>query len=308
MKYLITGGAGFIGINLIHYILEVEPDAEIVVIDNLLYKTKHYLPNNVEFHLCDICCDSVVEVCDGVDAMIHLAANTGVMPSIENPMYDMEVNVKGIVNCLEACRHTGIKKFIFASSGAALGDQTPPLHERMLPKPLSPYGASKMAGENYCSAYYGTYGIDTIAFRFSNVYGPYSFHKNSLVSKFIKMLINNEKEFTIYGDGNQTRDFIYVDDLVKVLYDACQSDIGGEVFQLATGKESYILDIVNFMNYLGEQYFEKSIKIIYDEPRRGEVYKNYADISKVREMLEFKHTFDVEGGLIKTFQWFEDNI
>jgi len=239
--------------------------------------------------------------------MIHLAANTGVMPSIENPMYDMEVNVKGIVNCLEACRHTGIKKFIFASSGAALGDQTPPLHERMLPKPLSPYGASKMAGENYCSAYYGTYGIDTIAFRFSNVYGPYSFHKNSLVSKFIKMLINNEKEFTIYGDGNQTRDFIYVDDLVKVLYDACQSDIGGEVFQLATGKESYILDIVNFMNYLGEQYFEKSIKIIYDEPRRGEVYKNYADISKVREMLEFKPTFGVEGGLIKTFQWFEDN-
>jgi len=212
--------------------------------------------------------------------------------------------VKGIVNCLEACRLSDIKKFIFASSGAALGDQTPPLHENMIPKPLSPYGASKMAGENYCSAYYGTYGVDTIAFRFSNVYGPYSMHKNSLVSKFVKTVLSDEKEFTIYGDGNQTRDFIYVDDLVKVLYDACQSNIGGEVFQLATNKETYIIDIVNYMNFLGEINFNKNMKITYEDARRGEVYKNYADTSKVKDMLGFDKFFSWESGLIKTFEWF----
>ena len=306
MKYLITGGAGFIGVNLIKHILNNESDAEIVVVDKMLYDTHKDIPLNVTVLPFDILnFEMMVGSAFEVDVMIHLAANTGVMPSIENPRQDMKTNVEGIVNCLEACRIQGVKKFIFASSGAALGDKEPPLHEDMIPKPLSPYGASKMCGENYCSAYQGTFGIETIAFRFSNVYGPYSLHKNSLVSKFIKALMNDDKEFTIYGDGNQTRDFIYVDDLVNALYISAQSDLSGEVFQMATNKETSIIDIIEMMNHFSEIYFEKNMNLIYESSRKGEVIRNYADISKVKDMLEWEPIWGLETGMIRTFQWFQ---
>jgi UDP-glucose 4-epimerase len=240
--------------------------------------------------------------------MIHLAANTGVIPSIENPKLDMNQNVVGLVNCLEVCRHYNIKKFIFASSGAALGDQTPPLHEEMLPKPLSPYGASKMCGENYCSAYHGTYDIETIAFRFSNVYGPYSMHKGSLVSKFINSVLNWHKDFTIYGDGNQTRDFIYVNDLVKVLFDASHSDIAGEIFQLANGIEHGINKVITHMNELSKVHFGRDLNIIHEDARKGEVFKSYADISKVKDMLNYEPTYSLQDGLTRTFRWFEQEV
>ena len=149
-----------------------------------------------------------MKVAKGIDTIIHLAANTGVGPSIEKPQVDMSVNIIGTFNYLEASRVNKISKFIFASSGAPIGEVEPPIHEEIPPHPLSPYGASKLAGEGYCSAYKNTFGIETVVLRFGNVYGPGSINKSSVVAKFIRKAINGDI-LEIYGDGMQTRDFIY---------------------------------------------------------------------------------------------------
>lgn len=166
--------------------------------------------------------DLVMKMTQNVDVIVHLAANTGVGPSVEDPKKDMESNVIGTFNMLEAARHNGLKRFVFASSGAPVGECDPPIHEELAPHPVSPYGASKLAGEGYCSSYYRTFGIETIALRFGNVYGPGSTHKNSVVAKFIKQAMQGET-LEIYGDGNQTRDFIYIDDLITAILKAALS-------------------------------------------------------------------------------------
>ena len=137
-------------------------------------------------------------------------------PSVENPRLDMECNVIGTLNMLEGARMHKVKRFIFASSGAPIGECEPPIHEEMAPHPVSPYGASKLAGEGYCSAYFRTFDVETIALRFGNVYGPGSGHKNSVVAKFIRQAMQGET-LEIYGDGKQTRDFIYIDDLIQAI-------------------------------------------------------------------------------------------
>ena len=230
MNYFITGGAGFIGSNLIKAIQSVDPSAFFVVYDNLSQTGMEYLSELVEFDqqnekfiglpnwdrntlvVSDILDgECLVNASIGSDVIIHLAANTGVPRSVLDPILDQSVNVEGTLRLLEAARKNSIKRFVFASSGAPLGEQTPPLHEKILPKPISPYGASKLAGEAYCSAYFRTFKIETVVLRFSNVYGPNSLHKESVVAKFIKKMMEGE-EIEIYGDGNQTRDYIYIDD------------------------------------------------------------------------------------------------
>ena len=212
--YLITGGCGFIGTSLIAQLLKEKPKTKIRVLDNLSVGTKEDLAEVCNFVEVDVshgislhssCAedfsdhfevelitgdvrdyDTCSQCCIGIDIIVHLAANTGVGPSVENPRLDMEANVIGTFNMLEAARKNNIGKFIFASSGAPIGEVDPPIHEEKVPRPVSPYGASKLAGEGYCSAYYRTFGIKTIALRFGNVYGPLSKHKNSVVAKFIK--------------------------------------------------------------------------------------------------------------------------
>jgi UDP-glucose 4-epimerase len=306
MKYVITGGRGFIGSNLVEY-LKNTYDCEIVVIDNLQYKYR-YVPIEDNLVVCDITdMPRLLRDTKGADVMIHLAANTGVIPSIEDPMYDMMMNVKGTLTCLEACRENGIGKFIYASSGAVLGEKKPPLHEEMIPKPISPYGVSKLTGEYYCNAYSNTFGINTVSLRFSNVYGPYSCHKNSLVSKFIKALKSNDRSFPIYGDGLQTRDFIYVSDLVRAIDMVANADITNEVFQLSTYKEYSVLDIVRILSELGLQYLDKTLYLEFEDERPGEVRRSYANNSKIGDMIGFFPEVDLEDGLEKTFKWFMKN-
>ena len=156
------------------------------------------------------------KIVSGSSAVVHLAAQTGVIPSLEDPAFDMEQNVGGTLNLLEACRIAGTPRFVLASSSAPLGEQEPPIDESKVPRPLSPYGASKLAGEGYCSAYAGSFGLETIALRFSNVYGPRSTYKGSVVAKFIKNILSGIP-LTIYGSGGQTRDFIYVEDLCDAI-------------------------------------------------------------------------------------------
>ena len=206
----------------------------------LTIDSKLSAPSGVELVIGDILDgDSLKQAASGIDVIVHLAANTGVAPSVENPVLDCHTNVNGIVNALEAARLQQVKRFVFASSGAPVGEVTPPIHEEIVPHPVSPYGASKLAGEGYCSAYFHCYGIDTVALRFGNVYGPLSGKKESVVAKFINRTMKGEI-LEIYGDGTQTRDFIYVQDLAGAISHAANvQGIGGNVFQIATSRRNH---------------------------------------------------------------------
>ena len=229
MNWLITGGCGFLGKNLIKFLKAEKDDVSIRVVDNfsvgqpndLAYATTDYkkfdqldelswgsdIVQVIEGDILDA--SLAIGVSRGADVIVHLAANTGVGPSVENPRMDCTTNVLGTFNYLEACRVNNISRFVFASSGAPIGECIPPIHEELACHPVSPYGASKLAGEAYCSAYFRSYGVNTVALRFGNVYGPGSTHKSSVVAKFIRQAMNGET-LEIYGDGSQTRDFIYL--------------------------------------------------------------------------------------------------
>ena len=322
MNYLITGGCGFIGVNLIRQLLSKDA-SRVRVVDNLSVGKRedlglvsefsevkpgeiHNLPSErLQLVVGDIRDEKFAQAaCSGIEAVIHLAANTGVIPSIENPRADCMANVIGTFNYLDASRMNGVKRFVLASSGAPLGEQVPPIHEEMVPHPISPYGASKLCGEAYCSAYYGSFGLETVALRFGNVYGPYSSHKGSVVAKFIKHILAREP-LTIYGDGNQTRDFVFVEDLAAAILAALEKPgIGGHVFQIATHKEHTVAEVAEELNSLARRHLGRKSRIVFEKERKGEVRRNYSDIGKARRMLGFEPKHDLKQGLEKTFLWF----
>jgi len=323
---LITGGCGFIGINLVKSIVALK-DTRIFVLDNLSSGSKEELQrvgpvtevftpdfkpshtsSGVTFLKADILDDHLAkDVCQNADVVIHLAANAGVIPSIEDPRSDCFANVVGTLNYLEAARINGVRRFVLASSSAPLGEQDPPIHEEMVARPLSPYGASKLSGEAYCSAYYNSFGIQAVALRFGNVYGQYSSRKNSVVAKFIKHILASEP-LPIYGDGLQTRDFIYVDDLIRAILSAFEKPgVGGQIFQIATHREHTVVEVAKALNRLAEKYLGRKSPIVYEQERKGEVRSSYSDISKAKNMLGFMPKYELQQGLEKTFLWFVEN-
>lgn len=327
-KWLITGGCGFIGTNLIAKLMEQPSGYKIRVLDNLLVGTKEDLSevcNFVELDQPDISVrtdnpgvelvvgdikdyETCLSCTKGVDVIVHLAASTGVPLSVENPRIDMETNVIGTFNMLEAARIQGVKKYIFASSSAPVGEVTPPIHEELAPHPVSPYGASKLAGEGYCSAYHNTFGIETTALRFGNVYGPRSNHKSSVVAKFIRQAMNGEA-LEIYGDGNQTRDFVYIDDLIEaIMLASAKKNIGGELFQIATNAETTVNEMSSLLVNAMETKGINNIGVSYAESRLGDVLRNYSDTSKAAKILGWKIRTDLEEGFEKTVDWFLDTF
>jgi UDP-glucose 4-epimerase len=209
------------------------------------------------------------------------------------------VNVFGTLNILEACRGAGADRFVFASSNAPLGWQPPPATEDKAPLPISPYGASKLAGEGYCLAYHGSWGLGTVALRFGNVYGPYSAHKNSVVARFCKGILATG-QITIDGDGEQTRDFIYVDDLCRAIALALESTVGGEVFQIATGVETSVLELARRVREVAGS----AVNVHHAPERQGDIRKNYSAVSKVREWLGWESQVKLHQGLRLTWEWF----
>ena len=298
--YLVTGGCGFIGVNLVARLLRREHSVR--VLDNLTTGNREDLEAQVELQVGDIRdIAAVSKACKGVDTVVHLAAHTRVVDSVSNPGLNFEINAIGTMNVLEACRVAGVRKFIFASTGGAiLGEQEPPVHEGMVPRPVSPYGAGKLAGEAYCSAFHGSYGLNTVMLRFSNVYGPYSYHKGSVVAQFFRDLIE-KRPLVVYGDGHQTRDFVYVSDLIEAILLADAANTPGEVFQIASGRETSVRTLIETMNkVLPEMNFD----VRYEPARAGEIRRNYASIEKARRMLGYDPRTSLEEGLANTWRWF----
>lgn len=322
MNWLITGGCGFIGRALIAQLLD-EGKHAIRVLDNLSVGTRADLGQITDFSemgnqmatdawshgvtllegdILDT--DAVDQAVSGADVIVHLAANTGVGPSVDDPKSDCRTNVIGTLNMLEACRHAGAGRFVFASSGAPLGVQTPPLHEEMAPHPASPYGASKLAGEGYCSAYYHCFGVETVVLRFGNVYGEGSGHKQSVVAKFIKQALSGER-LEIYGDGTQTRDFIHISDLIDaVIRAATVPGVGGETFQIATAQETTVSEMTKALLAVMKEEGMKEPETYFGPVRDGDVMRNFSDTNKAREKLEWVSQVSLEDGLRRTIRYF----
>ena len=321
-KWLITGGCGFIGARLVASLIKRPPSVRIRVLDNLTTGTRTDLNAVCDFKetarpAADPWTEGVVLVpadirdapavaaaAAGAEVIVHLAANTGVAPSVADPRADMEANVVGTFNLLEAARQHAVRRFVFASSGAPVGECEPPIHEELAPHPVSPYGASKLAGEGYCSAYFRTFGVETVMLRFGNVYGPGSLHKGSVVARFIKRAMEG-KTLKIYGDGRQTRDFIYIDDLVRAIWQAATvPGIGGEAFQIATNAETTVSELaVRLVARLAAAGMA-DVKLRHAAPRLGDVQRNYSDTAKARDRLEWRSRVDLDAGLDRTLAWF----
>jgi len=322
-RWLITGGCGFVGRNLVQALRTRSNDA-IRILDNLSVGTRDDLagvapfaeldadtlrpdgPHEpIELVAGDIGDAGLVErVTAGMDVIVHLAANTGVGPSVADPRFDCVTNVIGTLNCLEACRRTGVRRFVFASSGAPVGECEPPIHEELPAHPVSPYGASKLAGEAYCSAYWRSFGIETVALRFGNCYGPLSSHKSSVVAKFIREALAGQS-WEIFGDGRQTRDFIYVGDIVDAIVRSGTTDgIGGEVFQIATNAETTVLELSAKLSDALARHGVAAAGTQHGAARVGDVRRNYSDTRKAQRMLGWRPEVGLDEGLDRTVTWF----
>lgn len=326
MKWLITGGCGFIGRSIVRHLLSQTGNA-VRIFDNLSIGTREDLEkisdfteldeegtlagtweDSVALFVGDILNEKqIASAAINADIVVHLAANTGVPQSVANPAFDCRANVVGTLNVLEASRRAGIKRFVFASSGAPLGVQTPPLNEEMSPHPASPYGASKLAGEGYCSAYFHSFGLETVALRFGNVYGEGSGHKSSVVAKFIKQALSGQA-LEIFGDGGQTRDFIHISDIVSAILKAAEvPGIGGEIFQIATERETTVSEMTMLLLESLEAEGVVNPGLIYTSTRDGDVMRNFSDTSKAWDRLGWRSRMKLKEGLRRTVHHFSES-
>jgi len=301
MKILVTGGAGFIGSHLTDKL--IEQGHQVVVIDNLSTGRKENLNPKADFHNLDICeFEKIKPLFEGVDFVFHLAAIPRVPISVEDPVTTSKVNILGTINVFKAAIDGGVKRVIFASSSSVYGNQQIlPLKEDMIPNPISPYGLQKLVGEKFAKLFTKLYKVPIISLRYFNVYGPridFDSDYSLVIGKFLKLKAEG-KPLTIFGDGEQTRGFCYVDDVVRANILAMESEKlkGGEIINISSG-ESYSI------NYLADLIGgEKQ----YLPPRKGDVRHTKADITLAKELLNWQPKISFEEGLKKVQEWFNKN-
>lgn len=306
MRFLVTGGAGFIGSNITKRLVEKGYFAR--VLDNFATGQRSNLDNIIndieliEGDIRDFW--TVVKATKGIDYILHQAALPSVPRSIDNPLTTTEVNINGTLNLLEAARFNNVQRVVYASSSSVYGDSpVMPKEESMKPMPKSPYAITKLAGEEYCINFYNLYGLETVAIRYFNVFGP---HQNpfsqysAVIPKFINLL-KQDKPPTIYGDGTTSRDFTYIDNVVNANLLACEKkDAAGHVINIACNKAFTLNDLAEKLNKI----LGKNIVPIYGPDKKGDVKHSLADITKAKEILKYKPEIDFDEGLKKTVEWF----
>jgi UDP-glucose 4-epimerase len=303
MKILVTGGAGFIGSHLVERLLAV--DERVCVLDDLSTGKRENLPRHeaLEFIEGDIRDAELVDRCaKGVNAVVHLAAVASVQASMDDPVRTHQVNFDGTLNLLEASRRYGIKRFVYACSAAVYGDAAAiPVSEEAATRPLSPYAVDKLAGEQYLLHYHRVHGLAATSFRFFNIYGPRqdpSSPYSGVISIFVERLKRN-LPVTVYGDGKQTRDFVYVADLADLLARAARGMEGnGGVFNVGTGRQNSLLDLLTSI----EKISGKKIERWHEPARAGDIQHSCADVTRLKSTFGSTPATPFEQGLKKLLE------
>ncbi len=299
---LVTGGCGFIGANLVAML--VGAGARVRVLDNLSVCAPDALADvagDVELIEGDVRDPGAMdEACRGVDVVFHLAARPGVIRSVMDPQTDLEVNATGTFSALLAAHRQGVSSFVYASSNAAVGEFAEGTEEATAPRPLSPYGASKLAGEAYCSSFAAAYGMHTVSLRFGNVYGPRSHHKQSVIARFIRAALGGE-QLVIYGDGRQVRDFIHVEDVCWAMQLAAQRAVAGEILHVASGRERSVIELVGLLGIV----LGRKLPVAREPKRDGEALRIAPSVEKARRLLGFEARISLPEGLASTCDWFQ---
>lgn len=308
-KLLVTGGAGFIGSNLVRKLVE-QGHKDVRVLDNLSTgKWDNLAPvlDEIDFQVGDIRDATFTEKhFRDVETVFHEAALPSVDRSVRDPIATNESNITGTLNVLMAARTNQVKRVVYASSSSLYGDSPSlPKHEEMPVNPLSPYALSKYAGERYCQLFYQLFGLETLCLRYFNVFGPHQDAASdyaAVIPRFISWISRGE-QVMIYGDGEQTRDFTFVDNVVQANLRAASSEQGmGEVFNIACGERISINRLAeHIMDILGRQ-----VPIEYATPRQGEVRDSLADITKARQQLGYEPDISVWEGLAISAKWWKD--
>jgi nucleoside-diphosphate-sugar epimerase len=304
-KILVTGGAGFIGSHMVDRLLR--DGFEVTVIDDLSTGqasniTHHKERKGFEFIKGDIRNFKLIKkTMKDMDAIFHEAAITSVPLSVRTPVLTNDINVTGTLNLLKASLDLHVKRFIFASSCAIYGDTTPPKkREEMTPNPTSPYGASKLAAENYAKLFHQLYGLETVSLRYFNVYGSrqnlsINGSEGGVITIFLDKVLRNIPP-VIYGDGEQTRDFVHVQDIVEANMLALKSkNVAGEIFNIATGIEVSVNQVTDTLK---EILNKRNLETIHANPRPGDIRHIYADISKAEKILGFHPRITLKRGLV----------
>jgi UDP-glucose 4-epimerase len=303
-RVLVTGGAGFVGANLVR---RLDGYGAVRVLDSLVAGSKDNLPPDVELVEGDIRdADAVADAMADVTAVVHLAAAGSVVDSVASPWENFEVNVRGSLTVLDGARQAGVERIVLASTGGALMGNAPgPVDEASVPRPLSPYGASKAAVEAYAHAYAGSYGLRTIALRFANLYGPWSGHKKGVVTAFFRALDAGDP-LVVHGDGNASRDFMHVSDICAAIELALGADVpGGTTLHVATGVETTVDGLADLCRQVAGR---PDHPVEHRNRRVGEVDRNVASYRLAEQLLGFRPRVALRDGLADTWSWYRDNV
>lgn len=308
MRYVVTGGAGFIGSHIAEEL--VSRGDEVVILDNLFsgkIENIQSLLNNskVTFFQGSITDPEILQrACTGADGIFHQAAITSVPRSVKDPLASNEVNISGTLNVLVAARSCGVRKIVYASSSSVYGDTpTLPKHENMVPDPKSPYAVTKLAGEQYLKVFHDLFGLNTVSLRYFNVFGPRqdpNSDYSAVIPKFITRILRKESP-VIYGDGSQTRDFTYVKDVAQVNIRAMDSSAQG-IFNVAYGSRINLTELARtIMEIIGEE-----VPLEYGPLRAGDIHASLAAINAAQEAFGYSPKYTVKTGLMETIQWYKN--